>query len=167
MRRRLFIVLGLVLAAPSVALGADPAGSSPVPERAEETAPAVAPPAQVVNEKPKPAERPRLAEKPKPIEKPKPAEKPRLVAENLQPPESLPGKPIEPPAPAAVATPTPGDDGTARQGEASAGYSFGCLALSFAMLIIGVAAGFLGRHFLSRHKLGGMTVRIGTWRGIP
>jgi hypothetical protein len=61
----------------------------------------------------------------------------------------------------------PADNGTTSQGEASAGYSFGCLALSFAMLIIGIAAGFIGRHLMSRHKLGGMSVRIGTWRGIP
>lgn len=159
MRGRFVIVLGLAFIGPSIALGADPVVGVPAAERAEVTTPAVVPPAPVVIDKPKPAERP------KPLDKPKPVEKPRPTVENVRPPEDAPSKPIEPSIPAAV--PVPADNDTARQGEASSGYSFGCLGLSFAMLIIGIAAGFLGRHFLSRHKLGGMTVRIGTWRGIP
>jgi hypothetical protein len=155
MRARLFIVLGLALAYPSMTLGVDPVVSSPVPARAETVTPAVVPPAQVVNEKPTF------------VEKPKPVDKPRLAAENVRPPEVTPNQAIEPSTPAAVPAPAPADNNLATPGETSAGYSFGCVTLSFAMLIIGFAAGFLGRHFLSRHKLGGMTVRIGTWRGIP
>ena len=156
MRGRLFIVLGLAFAGPSTTLGADPVVGSPAPERAVVTAPAVVPPAQAVNERPRP------------VEKPKPAEKPQPVAETVRPPEVMPARPIEPSVPVTAPAPAPGDEDAAAPGEASAGgYSFGCLALSFAMLITGIAAGFLGRHFLSRHKLGGMTVRIGTWRGIP
>ncbi len=161
MRGRLFILLGLAFACPSVILGADPTAIAPVPERAEATTPVVAPPAPVVNEKP------RTVEKTKPVEKPKPADKPRAAAENVRPPDAAPGKLIEPPAPATAAAPAVTDHRMTTRGEASAGYPIGCLALSFAMLIIGIVAGFLGRHFLSRHKLGGMTVRIGTWRGIP
>jgi len=161
MRGRIFILLGLALACPTIALGADPAVIAPAPESAETTTPAVAPPAPIVNEKPKPAERP------KPVERPRPVEKPRPTAENARPPEVIPSKPIEPPAPAVVTAPALADHGATRQSEASAGYSFGCLALSFAMLIIGIAVGFLWRHLMSRHKLGGMSVRIGTWRGIP
>jgi hypothetical protein len=160
-------VLGLVFAYPFLALGADPVVSTPLPEPAEVPAPVVTPPAQMVNEKPKPVERPKPAGQVKPVEKPKPAEKPRVAADSVQPPVVTASKPVEPPAPAAVPAPAPANNGIAKQGEASAGYSFGCLALSFAMLILGVAAGFLGRHLMSRHKLGGMTVRIGTWRGIP
>jgi len=159
MRGRFVIVLGLALICPPVALGADPVVGAPAAERPDVTTPAVVSPAQVVNEKPKPAERPKLVEKPKPVEKPRP------TIESARPPEVTPSIAIEPPAP--VAAPVPADNGTARQGEASSGYSFGCLGLSFAMLIIGIAAGFLWRHLMSRHKLGGMSVRIGTWRGIP
>ena len=161
MRVRLFFLLSLALSCPTIALGADPAVIAPAPERADVVTPAVAPPAQAVDEKPKPAERP------KPVEKPRPVEKPHATVEISRPQEMMPSKPIEPPAPAAMPAPAPADNGTTRQGEASAGYSFGCLALSFAMLIIGIAAGFIGRHLMSRHKLGGMSVRIGTWRGIP
>ena len=165
MRGRLFILLSLALACPTIALGADPVVGTPPTERTEVTAPAVVPSAQVLDEKPRPVERP------KPVERPRPVEKPRPTVEITRPPEVMPSKPIEPPveppAPAAMPAPAPADNGTARQGEASAGYSLGCLALSFAMLIIGIAAGFIGRHLMSRHKLGGMSVRIGTWRGIP
>ena len=154
MRGRFVILLGLALIGPPLAHGADPVTGTPAAERAEETTPAVVPPVPILIEKPKPAERP------------KPVEKPRPAVESTQPPDVTPAKSTEP-APAADPAPVPADNGTASQGEANAGYSFGCLALSFAMLIIGIAAGFLGRHFLSRHKLGGMTVRIGTWRGIP
>lgn len=161
MRGCFIVVLGLALICPSITLGADPAVGTAMPESVENTLPAIPPPAPSVTEKPKPAE------KPKPIEKPKSVEKPRPPVEITRPPEVTPSKPIESPAPAVMPAPAPADNATARQGEASAGYSFGCLALSFAMLIIGIAAGFLWRHLMSRHKLGGMTVRIGTWRGIP
>ncbi len=160
MRSRVFVAMVLALAVPSIVLGADPAVTAPVTEPVGTTTPAIAPPAPAVSEKPKPVERP------KPAEKPKPVDKPRIAAENPQPPETAPARTVESPAPSAA----PALDGhgtSTRADEAGAGYSFGCLGLAFAMLIIGIAGGFLGRHFLSRHKLGGMTVRIGTWRGIP
>jgi|GEM_PF-3271497 len=161
MRGRIFILLGFALACPAIALGADPAVVAPPPESAETAPPAVAPPAPIVNEKPRPAERP------KPVERPRPVEKPRSTTENARSPEVVPRKPIEPPTPAVAPAPALADHGATQQSEANAGYSFGCLALSFAMLIIGIAVGFLWRHLMSRHKLGGMSVRIGTWRGIP
>jgi len=162
MRDRFIVVLGLALFCPAIGLGADPVVGAPVAERTEVTTPAVVPPAQIVNEKPKPAEKPIPVERPKPVEKPRP-----VIVKDVRPSDVQPSKPIEPPAPAAVPAPAPDETGAAGQDGMSAGYSFGCLALSFAMLIIGVAAGFLWRHLMSRHKLGGMTVRIGTWRGIP
>jgi len=165
MRSRFLLVLGLVFACPSITLGADPVMSAPASERVDAPSPVVESPAQAINEQPKAAEKSKPVEKPRLVEKPKPAEKPHLAAENTRPAEVVSIKPIEPPVPAVV--PAPADNGTAGQEETKACYSIGCLGLSFAMLIIGIAAGFLGRHLLSRHKLGGMTVRIGTWRGIP
>jgi hypothetical protein len=169
MRSRLIIVLGLALVCPFVSLGADPVVDAPTPEPTEAPTPALAPPAPVVNEKPKPVEKAKPAEKIKPVEKPKPkpVEKPHLAADAVRPVEVPPSKSSEPSAPAAVPAPALASNGVAKQDETTTGYSLGCLALSFAMLILGVAAGFLGRHLMSRHKLGGMTVRIGTWRGIP
>lgn len=114
-----------------------------------------------------PVERPKPPEKPK-AEKPRPVEKPRSEMENTgSQPNPVPAsvKPAETVAPAGApltSAVTPPAPTTGR-----VGYSFSCLALAFAMLILGIAAGFLGRHLMSRHKLGGMTVRIGTWRGIP
>lgn len=104
----------------------------------------------------KPAEKPAL-EKSKPIEKPRSVETPPR-------PESSGAKASETPilgahAPNPAASPAPA---AARQE-----VSFSCMLLAFAMLILGAAAGFIGRHLMSRHKLGGMTVRVGTWRGIP
>jgi outer membrane biosynthesis protein TonB len=162
MSGRFFVVLGLALIYPSITLGADPVVVAPPAERAETTTPPVAPPAQIVIEKPKPVEKPKPPEKPKPVEKPRPT-----IVKDVPPPNVVPSKPIEPPAPAAVPAPAPDKTGAAKQGETTACYSFGCLVLAFAMLIIGVAIGFLWRHLISRHKLGGMSVRIGTWRGIP
>jgi hypothetical protein len=138
---------------------ADPTLSPPAwePTSVVPAPPPVAPPARVVSDKPKPA-----AERPKPpaVEKPKPpVEKPRPVVESPIPAAAPPAKPIDPPAVAPV------DAGPAKA--AGGGYSLGCLALAFAMLVIGFAAGFLWRHQTSRRKLGGMSVRIGTWRGIP
>ena len=160
MRGRFIVVLGLALVGPSIAIGADPVTAVPSAERVEVTTPAVVPPAKAANEKPKPVENP------KPVEKPKLLEKPRPAVENARLPEVGPSKSVEPSVPAAV--PAPADiDLASKQGQASSGYSLGCLGLAFAMLIIGIAAGFLWRHLMSRHKLGGMSVRIGTWRGIP
>lgn len=129
---------------------------------------ATPPPAGITDVAPAlPVERPKPPEKPK-AEKPKPVEKPRLEMENtgtqtnpvatsVKPSEAV--APVGAPLNSAVTPPPPATGRT--------GNSFGCLALAFAMLILGIAAGFLGRHLMSRHKLGGMTVRIGTWRGIP
>ena len=102
-------------------------------------------------------------------EKPKPVEKPRPPAEITRPVEIAPPKPIVKPVEvvAPVAVPTTVAPVAVSPEGAGVWYSFGCLALSFAMLIIGVAVGFVWRHLMSRRKLGGMTVRIGTWRGIP
>lgn len=147
MRNRLYMVLGLVLAVPAGAFAqeTDSVIRPPVPE-------VVAPP---------------VVEKPKPAEKPRPVEKPRAPVENIKPAEtSQPApavKPAEIVAPAAVTA----SAAPVTANPQGAGYSFACLALSFAMLIIGVAAGFVWRHLMSRRKLGGMSVRIGTWRGIP
>lgn len=171
MRRHLLCMLCLALAAPLVAVAADPEPvtipTAPVPENTPEPAPppAVAPPSMT----PKTPPKPRAVSKPAAAvtvpEPPKPAEKPQAAAENVTPRNAVTNKPVEAPPPPAVPPPTPAT--TETELPAATGYSFGCLALAFAMLIIGFAAGFLGRHFLSRHKLGGMTVRIGTWRGIP
>lgn len=162
MRDRFIVVLGLALFCPAIGLGADPVVDTAVPETVESALPAIPPPAPSETEKPKPAEKPIPIEKPKPVVKPRPA-----IVKDVRPSNAQPSKPIELPAPVAVPAPAPDETGTAGQGGMSAGYTFGCLALSFAMLIIGIAAGFLWRHLMSRHKLGGMTVRIGTWRGIP
>lgn len=154
MRRSLYIVLGLGLAFAPIASAVDEPPAPPVAET--EAAPVVP------NERPIPLERPKAVEKPKIVEKPKPVEKPRLEIDSAGPSVSsptlpTPAKAIEPTPPSPVSTPGPGLGCN----------SFGCMALAFAMLILGIGVGFLGRHFMSRHKLGGMTVRIGTWRGIP
>lgn len=152
MRNRLYLVLGLVLVVPAGVF-------------AQEPDPAVRPPAPAATTPPALP----VAEKPRPVEKPKPAEKPRALAENTSPVENAAPKPVAKPAesPAPIVTPTVAAPATAAPGAAGGGYSFACLALAFAMLIIGVAAGFVWRHLMSRRKLGGMSVRIGTWRGIP
>lgn len=103
----------------------------------------------------KPKEKPVL-EKPKPIEKPRSVEAPPR-------PESTGVKPSEIPISSAPVPNSAASPVQAVRQEAS----FPCIALAFAMLILGAAAGFIGRHLMSRHKLGGMTVRVGTWRGIP
>lgn len=112
-------------------------------------------------ERPKPVEKPKL-EKPKPVERPRP--EPQTPSSAVTPTSPSP-KPIETVAPArapVVVPTTSAGPPTVRGSD-----SFGCIVLAFAMLLIGIVAGFLGRHLMSRHKLGGMTVRIGTWRGIP
>ena len=117
---------------------------------------------------PPPVERPRPAEKPR-IEKPKPIEKPRPdpeISGSPSNPATIKPKPVETAAPVVVPVSSPMAP-PAPPAIVRDSASLSCLALAFAMLILGVAVGFLGRHLLSRHKLGGMTVRIGTWRGIP
>jgi hypothetical protein len=139
MKTGLIIALGFMLGVIGAAQAADPAVPAPA-EVPVAPAPVVAP-----------APRP-VVEAPKPVERPKPVEKPRPVVEAP--------KAAEPAAPApAVSTDTPV--------AAASSYSLGCLALAFAMLVTGFAAGFIARHLVSRRQLGGMTVRIGTWRGIP
>lgn len=169
MRLPVISMLCLALAAPLVARAADPEPvapaetSVPPPESTVTPAapPAVAPPPA----KPKPAPKPRVTSKPAAAvapapEPPKPAEKlPEAAARSDNGGVNQPGVT---PAPAVV-SPSAADAGSS----AATGRSIGCLALSFAMLILGFIGGFVGRHLLSRHKLGGMTVRIGTWRGIP
>jgi len=162
MRGRFIIVFGLALACPSLALGVDPAPGASATERNEPVAPGIPPTTGIIVEKPKPAEKPKLVELPKPVEKPRP-----VVTKDVRTAVVEPGKPKEPASPAAAPAAEPGETAMATQEKKSAGYSFSCLALAFAMLLIGIAAGFLWRHLMSRRKLGGMTVRIGTWRGIP
>ena len=108
-----------------------------------------------------PVERAKPAEKPT-LEKSKPIEKPRVV-ETPSKPETTTAKAAETPVLGAPVPNPPSSVPTAVQPDVS----FPCMALAFAMLILGAAAGFIGRHLMSRHKLGGMTVRVGTWRGIP
>ena len=106
-----------------------------------------------------------------PVEPPKPAEKPRPIVVKPQPvppPPPVPAKPEEAPVPPPVPVePAPQPEVAAAATAAGGGLSVACGLLAFAMLIVGFAAGFVGRHFWSRRQLGGMTVRIGTWRGIP
>jgi hypothetical protein len=147
MKNHPLLLLTIAFTLPLAAM-AEPAGPPPV-------APAVSPavPAAVV-----PAEKPKLAEKPQPAER-RPA--PAAVARAVEP---RPEKPAEPqPSPPAAATVANSEAAKPEAGSSS----IGCWAVSFAMLIVGFVAGFLGRHYVSRRKLGGMTVRIGTWRGIP
>lgn len=104
-----------------------------------------------------PAERPRPAVKPAP--KPRPMVGTQEPEAPVKPAPVAAAKPDEPEKPRAPVAPT---------GETSpASTSFGCWGLAFAMLIVGFAAGYFWRHQMSRRKLGGMSVRIGTWRGIP
>lgn len=109
------------------------------------------------------------ADKPRPIEPPKPVTKPRPAVEKPQPEPPPPPPPattaevLPPPPPAEPAPATAAAVPVAIGG----GFPAGCWLLAFAMLIIGFAAGFVGRYFWSRRQLGGMTVRIGTWRGTP
>ena len=119
---------------------------------------------------PPPATAPVVVEKPRPIEPPKTAEAPRPVVVKPQPvppPPPVAAKPEEASVPPAPVEPAPQPEVAAAATAAGGGFTVGCGLLAFAMLIIGFAAGFIGRHFWSRRQLGGMTVRIGTWRGIP
>lgn len=115
----------------------------------------VQPPSPAV-EPAKPLEKPAL-EKPKPIEKPRSVEAPAK-------PESTGARASEA---AVLGMPAPNPVASSIPAAVRQEVSFPCIALAFAMLTLGAAAGFIGRHLMSRHKLGGMTVRVGTWRGIP
>ena len=125
---------------------------SPVWAEPGDTAPApVVPDVRAVNpgaaaaEAPKPAAKP---DKPKPAAEPaKPAPAATGSAETMVATAVVPGAPVPL--------------------EAAGRASITCWLISFAMLILGFAAGFVARHVVSRRKLGGMSVRIGTWRGIP
>ena len=150
MRASLFccslLVSAAIWAQPTEPLPTEPLPAAPAPAVVESVPPAKAP-----------------------LERPKPAEKPKPVAAAPKPPE-----PVKPP-PAPAAAPKPPEPakpegfapaaGTANPAGSAA--PLGCWGLAFAMLLVGFVAGFLWRHQTSRRKLGGMSVRIGTWRGIP
>jgi len=157
MRRWIFCSLFMLSAAVS-AQTAEPQPVTPAP-----AAPTVA-------ETPAPPPKPKAVEKPveKPAPKPRPA--PVVKPEEPKPAAAAPAKPAKP-APAKPVEQPPKSEapaaGAATHASPASATAFGCWALAFAMLIAGFAAGFFWRHQMSRHKLGGMTVRIGTWRGIP
>ena len=109
-----------------------------------------------------PVESAKPTEKPT-LEKSKSTEKPRTVEVPAKP-ETTAAKPAGTPV---LGTPVPNPVTSPVPADVRPDVSFPCMALAFAMLILGAAAGFIGRHLMSRHKLGGMTVRVGTWRGIP
>ena len=140
----LSVCMLLTLAGTAAAQSPDPATAPPP---AATVPPPVVAPAPVVT--------------PKPVEKP-PAPKP-----------VVPAKPAKPATEPAVAVPPPAaSPASAAPTDSAVSVGNDCQPLSiwltgFAMLLIGFAAGFIARHLVSRRKLGGMTVRIGTWRGIP
>jgi len=152
--KSLLVCVLLILPA---AVAAQTAESPPVtlPPTAEqapvdaETAPAVKTPI----ERPRPAAKP--VPKPRPVAE---AQNPEVPARPAPVAAAKPAEPDKPPAPVPVVS---------TGGTASAAAALGCWGLAFAMLIVGFAAGFFWRHQMSRRKLGGMSVRIGTWRGIP
>lgn len=150
MRSRCFIVLTFLLAC---AASAEESAIPPVPVPAEN--------APALMEQAKPVERPKLVEKPKAAERPQ-ASPP--TSESV--PQAAPTAPVKPTevqqSSAVLASPA-----SSAPAASSVAYLPPCWVVAFAMLILGIAVGFLGRHLMSRHKLGGMTVRIGTWRGIP
>lgn len=154
MRATLFCCLLLVSAGP-LAQAAEPEPVAPVPAPVEtEVVPATPPP-----ERPKPAARP--------VEKPRPP----VVAAPI-PPEPVKPAPVEAARsePARPDNPDKANDTAPPAGSAASGarsIPLGSWGLAFAMLLIGFVAGFFWRHQMSRRKLGGMSVRIGTWRGIP
>lgn len=126
------------------------------------TTPPTATPTETVQSPTSPAVEPAKPKEKPVLEKPKPIEKPRSV-EAPPRPEATGAKVPETPISSA---PVP-NSATPPIQAVRQEVSFPCIALAFAMLILGAAAGFIGRHLMSRHKLGGMTVRVGTWRGIP
>lgn len=158
MKLRVLILTAAAFGWPLHVGAADPGTTGIVPSTAEQPAPP-------------PATAPVAVEKPRPVEPPKPVERPRPVVERPQPappPPPVAAKPEETPAPVVMpAEPTPRPEAEVAAAATGGGLTVGCGLLAFAMLTIGFAAGFVGRHFWSRRQLGGMTVRIGTWRGIP
>lgn len=152
--KSLLVCALLILPAAVVAQTAE---SPPValPPTAEQ-APADAEIAPVVKT---PIERPRPAVKPVP--KPRPvaeAQNPEVPVRSAPVAAAKSAEPEKPPVPVPVVS---------TGGTAAPVAALGCWSLAFAMLIVGFAAGFFWRHQMSRRKLGGMSVRIGTWRGIP
>lgn len=152
------ILTAVVLGWPLHAGAADPGTTGTAPSALEQPVPP-------------PATAPVVVEKPRPVEPPKPVAKPRPVVEQpapVPPPLPVAAKPEEAPVPPPMPVePASQPEVAVAATAAGGGLSVGCGLLAFAMLIIGFAAGFVGRHFWSRRQLGGMTVRIGTWRGIP
>ncbi len=134
-----FLMTMLLVSGNAGAEPGDPA--APAPAAAEARPPVVIPAAV---ERPKPVERPAPA---RPV-----AEPPKPAPVTVRPPEPAPAEP----AATTVVTESSGSTGWVAY-----------WLTGFAMLLIGFAAGFVTRHLVSRRKLGGMTVRIGTWRGIP
>lgn len=145
------LVFGLLML-PAMAVAQVEESPAAAPSPAPLQAPAETAPAAKT-----PVERPRPAAKP--IEKPRPVVEGEKTEVPVKPTPVAAAKP-EPEKPQAPVVPPTG-------GAASAPTSFGCWGLAFAMLIVGFVAGFFWRHQMSRRKLGGMSVRIGTWRGIP
>lgn len=150
--KTLLVIGMLMLPAMAVAQVEESPAVAPLPAPLQTPAAAeIAPAAKTSVERPRPAA--------KPIEKPRPA----VEVEKTE----IPAKP----APVAAAKPEPEKSQAPVAppigGTAPASTSFGTWGLAFAMLIVGFAAGFFWRHQMSRRKLGGMSVRIGTWRGIP
>ncbi len=150
--KNLLVCALLILPAAVAAQTAEPPPVAPPPTA--EQAPAEAEIAPAVKT---PVERPRPVAKPVP--KPRPAveaQRPEVPVRPAPVAAAKPAEPEKPPAP----VPDASTGGTVVK-------ALGYWGLAFAMLIVGFAAGFFWRHQMSRRKLGGMSVRIGTWRGIP
>jgi len=159
MRSASLVSFVLLAIAGAVALAAEepsPPSAAPVPAVAP--VPVAAPKPPVPSAAPAPAPKPVVAvEKPKLAEKP--AEKPAVPS-----PASPPAEPERSgDMPMSRETKPGAEPAVALNGIGA--YTWP--AFSFAMLILGFVAGYAWRHHVSRHKLGGMTVRIGTWRGTP
>lgn len=153
MKRSVFLVSAVFQMLAGNAVLAAEEGAAPSAVVVPATTPAAAP------KPPVPPAAPVVVPKPVPVEKEKPAA--------AQPPAS---PPIGTPEPTHSGDLPAGRDtktvaGPAIAPDGLAGYLWP--AFSFAMLIVGFAAGYFWRHHVSRQKLGGMTVRIGTWRGTP
>lgn len=148
-------ILMMTVIAPSLA-------EEGAPAPAAATAPAPIPaPAPVAA--PKPPAVPTATPKPAPVERPKPVEAPK--------PQAAPPAPVSPaaePERSGDMPPAHETKATAEPGAATNGLgAYLWPVFSFAMLVVGFVAGYFWRHQTSRRKLGGMTVRIGTWRGTP
>lgn len=184
MRARMLVLCGgIIVTSWSVSAQTPEAGVAPVlPETmAPEVRPA-APPAPVVPETVPVLEKPKAVKKPPSpepvVSKPvlsKPPEAVRVQETPERQPAVTDAKSIKetpvpaeaPPLPGSLPVEPPAQTPATPAVKPSGAFSFGCIAFSFAMLIVGIVAGFSWRHLASRRKLGGMHVRIGTWRGIP